>query len=79
MTDITIREGHLSPRNTKEVIVEDGDWEVCVWVHNGAVDIVVNNRGDRTIRMADTHKGTKFDLDDDRTEVALRFTAKRSR
>jgi hypothetical protein len=35
MSEITIKQGHLKPTSSKEVVIEDGDWEVSVWVHDG--------------------------------------------
>lgn len=72
MSEITIKQGHLKPASTREVVIEDGDWEVSVWVHGGKVEIVVVNREDKTIRLTDTDTGDRLDIGSNRTEVALR-------
>lgn len=78
MSEITIKQGHLKPTSSKEVVIEDGDWEVSVWVHGGKIDIIVVNREDKTISIRDEDSGLSLlGHAAERTTAALSFKSGR--
>lgn len=76
-TEITIKEGHLNPKTSKEVTIENDNWEVSVWVTDGKVEIVVVNVEDRPLSLTDLDNDEPIPFHRTATEAHLRFTAKR--
>ena len=77
MSEITIKQGHLKPTSSKEVIIEDGDWEVSVWVNGGKLEIIVVNSEDKPIKVTDNDTGEKYSVGYTRTEMSLCFKSGR--
>lgn len=75
-TEITIKEGHLSPSGSKEVIVENDRWEVSLHVADGFVRVVVNNTDDRDVSVRDVDNQQFVSFPHERSEVYLEFKAK---
>lgn len=70
-TEITIKEGHLGPKGSKEVMIENDRWELSVWVTDHEVQFVINHDSAEFLLVDDTDNGERLTVSTN--SLALRF------